>query len=132
MERSTTATTRWPTALREIVDAELGEVQRVETSMCFPAAAVNDIRYSYDLAGGALMDAGCYAVHAARMLGPGEPTVTGRGPSSSAADPRVGPGDGRRPRLPDRRDRPRTHLDWSSTLLRISARVTGSGASCAC
>ena len=51
--------------------------------MCFPLPRFSDIRYDYDLAGGALMDAGCYAVHALRLLAPGDPEVTG----ASRADP---------------------------------------------
>ncbi|HKY15681.1 MAG TPA: Gfo/Idh/MocA family oxidoreductase, partial [Microthrixaceae bacterium] len=47
---------------------------------CFPLASRNDIRWQLDLAGGALMDAGCYPVHMLRhLVGPfagGEPTVT--------------------------------------------------------
>jgi len=39
---------------------DLGRIQRVETAMCFPLPAFSDIRYNFGLAGGALMDAGCY------------------------------------------------------------------------
>jgi predicted dehydrogenase len=53
----------------------VGEIQRVEARMCFPLPRFDDIRYRYDLAGGAQMDAGCYAVHCLRTLGPGEPRV---------------------------------------------------------
>ena len=63
--------------MAEIVHGgELGAIQRVETAMCFPLPRFSDIRYDYSLAGGALMDAGCYAVHALRLLAPGEPEVT--------------------------------------------------------
>ena len=63
--------------VRELT-AGLGMVQRVETSMCFPLPSFSDIRYQYDLAGGSLMDAGCYALHIARHAVPGlgEPVVT--------------------------------------------------------
>ncbi|GII79077.1 oxidoreductase [Sphaerisporangium rufum] len=61
---------------RKIVEGELGEIRRVTTSFCFPLPRFSDIRYSLPLAGGALMDAGCYAVHCLRTLGPGEPSVT--------------------------------------------------------
>ncbi|HTU73803.1 MAG TPA: hypothetical protein VMG38_09825 [Trebonia sp.] len=44
--------------------------------MCFPLPRFSDIRYDFGLAGGALMDAGCYAVHALRPLAMGEPEVT--------------------------------------------------------
>ena len=49
---------------------ELGRIERVETAMCFPLPRFSDIRYDFSLAGGALMDAGCYAVHAMRLLAP--------------------------------------------------------------
>jgi len=62
-------------ALELLRDGAVGEVTRVETELSFPLPRFSDIRYSYELAGGALMDAGCYAVHCLRTLGPGEPTV---------------------------------------------------------
>lgn len=58
-----------------IASGELGTLQRVETAMCFPLPKFSDIRYNYSLAGGALMDAGCYAVHMARTFGGGTPEV---------------------------------------------------------
>jgi predicted dehydrogenase len=54
---------------------EIGPLRYLEASMCFPLPRFSDIRYSYDLAGGATMDAGCYAISCLRMLGPGEPEV---------------------------------------------------------
>ncbi|MYW01178.1 Gfo/Idh/MocA family oxidoreductase [Streptomyces sp. SID3343] len=55
--------------MREILDdGELGEIRRITTSMCFPLPLLGDIRYRFDLAGGSLMDGGCYAVHAMRLL----------------------------------------------------------------
>ncbi|MFJ6392853.1 Gfo/Idh/MocA family protein [Streptomyces sp. NPDC091972] len=55
---------------------ELGELHRVEAEVCFPLPRFSDIRYDYALAGGAAMDAGCYAVHAVRLLAGSDPTVT--------------------------------------------------------
>jgi predicted dehydrogenase len=54
---------------------ELGTVRRVEAAMCFPNPKPSDIRWDLSLAGGALMDAGCYAVHMVRTLAGAEPTV---------------------------------------------------------
>src|SRR5262245_7828222 len=62
-------------ALDLLRDGAVGQVTRVETELSFPLPRFGDIRYSYALAGGALMDAGCYAVHCLRTLGPGGPTV---------------------------------------------------------
>jgi predicted dehydrogenase len=58
-----------------VSSGELGEIRHIEASMCFPLVKRSDIRYRLDLAGGALMDAGCYPVHLVRGLGRGEPTV---------------------------------------------------------
>src|SRR3954470_2694353 len=62
--------------MRAVVhDGALGDIRHVQTAMCFPLPLFKDIRYNYDLAGGATMDAGCYAVHCLRLLGPGDPEV---------------------------------------------------------
>jgi len=54
---------------------EIGPLRYLEASLCFPLPRFSDIRYSYDLGGGATMDAGCYAINWLRMIGPGEPEV---------------------------------------------------------
>lgn len=54
---------------------ELGTIREIRTAMCFPLPRFSDIRYNYDLGGGAMMDAGCYALHCMRLLGPGEPVL---------------------------------------------------------
>ncbi|MCI3245639.1 Gfo/Idh/MocA family protein [Streptomyces spinosisporus] len=53
-----------------LASGELGELQRVETMVAIPAPAESDPRWSLPLAGGAVMDLGCYSLHAARMLAP--------------------------------------------------------------
>jgi predicted dehydrogenase len=65
-----------------VASGELGSLQRVETWMCFPLPFKNDIRYQLDLAGGATMDAGCYAIHMAR-------TITGEEPEVLSARPKL-------------------------------------------
>jgi predicted dehydrogenase len=62
--------------LRELV-TELGPVQHLQCWTSFVISDPDDIRYDYDLAGGALMDGGCYAVDCLRLLGGGEPSVSG-------------------------------------------------------
>jgi predicted dehydrogenase len=59
----------------EIIRGELGPLRRVETRMCIPLPSRKDIRYQLDLAGGAVMDTGCYAIHQARTLAGAEPEV---------------------------------------------------------
>ncbi len=62
--------------LRTIAQSgELGELRRISTSMCIPLPLPSDIRYRYDLAGGAGMDVGCYATHMNRLVAGSEPHV---------------------------------------------------------
>ncbi|WP_371543990.1 Gfo/Idh/MocA family oxidoreductase [Streptomyces sp. NBC_00554] len=57
--------------LHEILESgELGELRRVETVVAIPAPPDTDPRWSLELAGGAVMDLGCYSLHAVRMLAP--------------------------------------------------------------
>jgi predicted dehydrogenase len=61
-----------------LASGTLGELLRVETTMVMPPPAPDDPRWSLALAGGALMDVGCYSLHAQRVLAPwtgGEPTL---------------------------------------------------------
>jgi predicted dehydrogenase len=98
-------------------------VTRVETELSFPLPRFSDIRYSFALAGGALMDAGCYAVHCLRTLGPGEPTVVSAEAKlhsstvdrAMTAEVRFDGGATGRVRC----------SMWSSRLLGVSARVRG-------
>ncbi|MET0189089.1 MAG: Gfo/Idh/MocA family oxidoreductase, partial [Pseudonocardia sediminis] len=71
---------------------ELGTVTRVETRFRMPAPPDDDPRWSLDLAGGAVMDLGCYALHIQRMLGRhlgGEPTVVSGTGGERAGNPGV-------------------------------------------
>lgn len=59
-------------------DGELGDLVSVEALIAMPAPDAGDPRWSFDLAGGALMDLGCYGLHASRALGRwagGEPAL---------------------------------------------------------
>jgi predicted dehydrogenase len=60
-------------------DGTLGPLQRIEVLMTMPEPAETDPRWSLDLAGGALMDLGCYGLHIMRNFGAlagGAPRVT--------------------------------------------------------
>jgi predicted dehydrogenase len=112
------------TRMLEIVQSgELGPITHIETWMCFPLFKRGDIRWQLDLAGGALMDAGCYAVHMLRTLAGGEPEVVRavaklRSPGVDRvmrADMRFA--DGRTGRI-------NTSM-WSTTVLKMAARVEG-------
>ncbi|MEU6189466.1 Gfo/Idh/MocA family oxidoreductase [Nocardia sp. NPDC047038] len=106
-----------------IASGELGELVRVDTAMCFPLPRFSDIRYDYTLAGGALMDAGCYAVHMARVFG-------GENPDVVAATAKLRGQDIDRAMSAELRF-PSGHTGrlrcsmWSSDVLRIGARVVG-------
>jgi predicted dehydrogenase len=60
-----------------IASGELGKVQHIEAQFCFLLPSLNNIRFKYELAGGALMDCGCYPVSLIRFLAEAEPTVDG-------------------------------------------------------
>ncbi len=79
--------------LHEILQSgELGELRRVETLVAIPAPDDADPRWSLPLAGGAVMDLGCYSLHAARMLGPwagGAPRLVSARAGERAAAPGV-------------------------------------------
>ncbi|GLY44444.1 oxidoreductase [Amycolatopsis sp. NBRC 101858] len=117
-----------PLALRAeeiIASGELGSLVRVETALCFPLPKFSDIRYDYDLAGGATMDAGCYAVHMARTFGGGEtPSVVSA--SAKLRSPRVDRAMTAELRYPSGHTGRVECSMWSSSFLKISAKVTGS------
>ena len=58
-----------------ISSGELGEVQRIEAAFCIPMLDFSNIRWDLSLAGGALMDVGCYVIHLLRTLAGAEPVV---------------------------------------------------------
>jgi predicted dehydrogenase len=68
-------------AFQLATDGTLGEIHRVEARMAMPEPGPDDPRWSLELAGGALMDLGCYGLHIMRTLGRlglgGDPSVTG-------------------------------------------------------
>lgn len=60
----------------EIVESgELGEIRHLDTWMCIPLWLPRDIRWQLPLAGGSLMDVGCYAIHQLRTFAGAEPEV---------------------------------------------------------
>jgi predicted dehydrogenase len=58
-----------------IASGELGKIQHIEAQFCFLLPSPNNIRFNYELAGGALMDCGCYPVSLIRSLAEAEPKV---------------------------------------------------------
>jgi len=108
--------------VRELT-ATIGPVRHVEARMCFPLPKFADIRYNLGLAGGALMDAGCYPLHALRTFGPGEPVV------ESATAKLRSPGVDRAMditlRYPDGATGRAICSMWSRRLLDVSLRIDG-------
>ena len=103
---------------------ELGELRHVEAALSFPNFKRHDIRWNPALAGGALMDAGCYAIHWARTLAGAEPEVT------AATSLLRSPGVDRKTvvdlRFPGGATGRVTASMWSRSLLRMMARAEGS------
>ncbi|KAK1230606.1 hypothetical protein PQX77_006301 [Marasmius sp. AFHP31] len=62
--------------MKEIVTSgELGPIQNIKTSLMIPFNwPDDDIRYHYDLGGGALMDLGCYTISCLRYLAGSSPS----------------------------------------------------------
>ena len=106
-----------------IADGAIGKVRRVQTELSFPLPRFNDIRYRLDLAGGALMDAGCYAVHCLRQLSPGEPEVISA--RAQLRSPGVDRAMTASLTFPDGVSGRVTCSMWSWRLLGVSARVSG-------
>jgi len=74
-----------------IKSGEIGEVIKVESALLIPMPKPGDLRLQFELAGGSLMDVGCYAIHSQRMISQlitgGEPTVVKA--EANAADGKV-------------------------------------------
>lgn len=115
-----------PLALRVeqiIASGELGTLRHVGAAMCFPLPKFGDIRYDYSLAGGATMDAGCYAVHMVRTFGGSTPEVVSA--HAKLRDSRVDRAMTAELKFAGgHTGRIRTSM-WSRDLLRMSATVTG-------
>lgn len=114
--------------LKQIVDGgELGQVRHIAAEFSVPLLAPRSIQYRYDLAGGAMMDVGCYAVDLLRFLAGAEPEVTHararliRSRVDRRMDVRV--------HFPDCRTGAITCALLSARLLRMSARVEGTAGS---
>ncbi|TDD49985.1 Gfo/Idh/MocA family oxidoreductase [Kribbella antibiotica] len=114
--------------MQEIVESgELGKLRLVEASFCFRLPMFSDIRYNFDLAGGALMDAGCYAVHIVRRLGG---AGTGGEPEVVSAEAKLRGANIDRAMRAELRF-PAGHIGrvqcsmWSSAVFKISARAVG-------
>jgi predicted dehydrogenase len=110
--------------MKSVVDSgAIGRVRHVEASFCIPLPFPGDIRYRFDLAGGATMDAGCYAVSIVRHLAGGEPEVVSA--TARLASREVDRWMRAELRFPDGSSGRITCALFSASLLRLEARAVG-------
>jgi predicted dehydrogenase len=106
-----------------VTGGELGEVRRLDAALVIPLPKWSDISWQLDLAGGSLMDVGCYPVHMVRTIAGAEPEVT-----MAVAKERT-PGVDRwiraELRFADGRTARITAGMWASPLFRTHLRVSG-------
>jgi predicted dehydrogenase len=91
--------------------------------MCIPLPIPGDIRYRYDLGGGATMDTGCYAINLVRFLAGAEPEVLRA--DTRLSSPQVDRWMAADFRFADGRTGRMTCSLFSATLFRIAAVVLG-------
>jgi predicted dehydrogenase len=109
--------------LIEIISSgELGPVSNIDVAFSAPLWKKGDIRYQLALAGGAIMDMGCYPVSLLRLLAPGPRVIDAKAKLSSpgvdrAMDANFSLSDGGS-----------AHIGcsmFSSSVLRMHAQITG-------
>jgi predicted dehydrogenase len=110
--------------LVEIVQSgELGVIKEIEISFSAPLIKPHDIRYQLDLAGGAMMDMGCYPISLLRLLAAG-PRVTSA--SAKLSSPGVDRAMDARFSLPEGGTARVRCSMFSSSVIRMHAEVVGS------
>ena len=110
--------------LVEIVQSgELGVIKEIEISFSAPLIKRGDIRYQLDLAGGAMMDMGCYPISLLRLLAAG-PRVTSA--SAKLSSPGVDRAMDARFSLPEGGTARVRCSMFSSSVIRMHAEVVGS------
>jgi len=110
--------------LVEIVQSgELGIIKEIDIAFSAPLAKRGDIRYRLDLAGGAMMDMGCYPISLLRLLAAG-PRVTGA--TAKLSSPGVDRAMDARFSLPEGGTARVRCSMFSKSVLRLHAAVVGS------
>ena len=110
--------------MKSIVDSgTLGAVRHIEATMCIPLLVPGDIRYRWDLAGGAAMDVGCYTINMVRFLAGAEPEVVRA--EARLSSPKVDRWITADFRFADGRTGRITGSLFSSSLLRLNVLVRG-------
>lgn len=60
--------------LKAVKDGAIGELRLIRTSFCYRTTKITgNVRFSRELAGGGLMDVGCYCINFSRLFAGGEP-----------------------------------------------------------
>jgi predicted dehydrogenase len=106
-----------------VTSGELGRLRHIEAWLCAPIPKKSDVRYQHDLAGGALMDMGCYVVNLARMLSDGEPQVLSA--AAKLQTPAVDRAMKAELQFPGGHTATVHCSMWSSSFLHVGVRVTG-------
>lgn len=110
--------------VRELVQGgAVGKPKHFEIRNCFPIFRRSDIRYRYELGGGALMDLGCYSLNFARFLAGEEPQVTSA--RARCATPNVDRWMQASLRFPSGATARITCSIWSKDFLAGDARIVG-------
>lgn len=112
------------TRMKAIIDSgELGKIRHIDVQFCTLMWRWWDIRLRYDLAGGATMDLGCYAIRLLRFLTNAEPEVVRA--QAQTSSPQLDRWMSAELRFPNDITGSFTCAFWSTKLIRITARVTG-------
>jgi len=107
-----------------LASGAIGAPRHYEAALAFPIGMMrNDIRWRWDLAGGALMDAGCYTVSMVRHMAESEPEVETA--KAWLWSPQVDRRMQAKLRFADGRSAAILASMWSRTLLKMSLRITG-------
>ncbi len=110
--------------MKAIIDSgELGQIRHIDVQFCTLMWRWWDIRLRYDLAGGATMDLGCYAIRLLRFLANAEPEVVRA--QADCVTPQLDRWMRADLRFPNDITGSFTCAFWSTKLIRITARVLG-------
>jgi predicted dehydrogenase len=107
-----------------LASGAIGTPRHYEAALAFPIGLMrNDIRWKWELAGGALMDTGCYPVSMVRHMAEAEPEVVSAHALlwSEQVDRRMEA----RLRFPDGRSGAILASMWSRSVLKMSLRIEG-------
>lgn len=106
----------------------LGAFERLDVTMLMPAPGDDDLRWSWPLSGGAMMDLGCYCLHVIRSLSGlrgGEPTLVSATATERAGRPQLDETFEAELRLADGTPA-YVHVDMDAPANDMSITVTGS------